>query len=193
MKTPSICFCPAVITLAVAGCAAFGTVHPVYAHTSAYAHTKSKKSTPAQPRYVAKGGYSFVIPAKWKPDDADISMERMGYDLVLEDTRVIASLRISTLRDTDATPDKIADHLREDVKEQTGTVLTVRDKAVTVSGEPGIIFETNNTRSEEPQTQMTLLTARNGVTSKVILICKTADRAKYSPIFDKVVETFQWQ
>jgi len=191
MKTSPIRFCPAVLALAATGCVAFGTAHPAYAKPKA--KTKPKASAPAPARYVAKGGYSFVVPAKWQKDDADISMERMGYDLTLADTRVIASLRISTLRDADATPDKIADQLREDVKEQTGSVLTVRDKAVTVSGEPGILFETNNTRPEEPQTQMTLLTARSGVTSKVILICKTADRAKYGPVFDKVVETFKWQ
>lgn len=191
MKTFSIRFCPAVLAIATTGLAAFGMVHPV--HAKAKAKTPAKPATQAQPRYVAKGGYSFVVPAKWQKDDADISMERMGYDLVADDTRVIASLRIKTLRDTDATPDKIADHLRENVKEQTGTVLTVQDKTVTVSGEPGIIFETNNTRSEEPQTEITLLTARNSVTSQVVLICKTADRAKYGPVFDKVVETFKWQ
>ncbi len=187
MKTSSIRFCSAVIAIAATGYAAFSAVHPV--------HAKAKVKTPAQAqaRYVAKGGYSFVVPAKWDKDDADISMERMRYVLVAEDTTVVASLNISTLRDNDATPDKIADHLRENVKEQTGTVLTVRDTAVTVSGEPGIIFETNNTRSEEANTEMTLLTARNGVTSQVVLTCKTADRAKYSPVFDKVVATFKWQ
>ena len=193
MKTPSTRFFPAVIALAVTGCAVAGAVHPVYAKPKAKAPAKAKTPAQAQARYVAKGGYSFVVPAKWGKDDADISMERMRYALTLDDTRVVASLSISTLRDKDATPDKIADHLRENVKEQTGTVLTVQDKTVTVSGEPGIIFETNSTRSEEPNTQITLLTAKNGVTSQVILACKTADRAKYAPVFDRVVETFKWQ
>jgi len=191
MKTSSARFCPAVIAIAAAGCVAFGAAHP--AHAKAKAKAPAKTAAQAQARYVAKGGYSFVVPAKWKTDDADISMERMGYDLTTDDGRVVASLRISTLRDKDATPDAIAEHLRQNVKDQTGTVLTVRDKAVTVSKEPGIIFETNNTRSETADTEMTLLTAHNGVTSKVVLTCKTADRAKYGPIFEKVVETFKWQ
>ena len=117
----------------------------------------------------------------------------MGYDLVTADGRVVASLKIKTLRDKDATSDTIAEHLRQDVKDQTGTVITIQDRLVTVSKEPGIIFETNNTRPSEPDMAMTLLTARNGVTSQVVVICKTADRAKYSPVFDKVVETFKWQ
>lgn len=191
MKTSSIRFCPAVIAIAATGFAAFGAVHLVHAKTPP--KTKPKTSAQAQTRYVAKGGYSFVVPAKWEKDDADISMERMGYDLVAEDTRVIANLKISTFRDKDVTPDSIAEHLRQNVKDQTGTVLTVRDKAVTVSNEPGIIFETNSTRSSEPNTEMTLLTAHNGITSQVILDCKTADRAKYGPVFEKVVETFKWQ
>ena len=189
MKTFFDRFCPAVIALAAVSGAVFGMAHSVYAKPKA----KTPVKAPAQARYVAKGGYSFVVPAKWKIDDADISMERMGYDLVTADGRVVASLKIKTLRDKDATPDLIAEHLRQDVKDQTGTVLTVRDTAVTVSGEPGIIFETNSTRPSEPDTAMTLLTARNGVTSQVMLTCKTADRAKYSPVFDKVVETFKWQ
>ena len=195
MKTSTLRSSSAVLALAVTGCAMFGSLPPVHAKPKAKtpAKTPAKAKTPAQPRYVAKAGYSFVVPASWQKDDADLDMERMGYDLTLADTRVIANLKISTLRDADATPDKIADQLREDVKEQTGTVLTVQDKAITVSGQPGIIFETNNTRSEEAQTQMTLLTARNGATCKVILTCKTADRAKYAPVFDKVVETFKWQ
>ena len=120
-------------------------------------------------------------------------MERMRYTLTTEDGRVVASLKISTFRDKDVTPDSLAEHLRQDVKDQTGTVLTIRDKAVTVSNAPGIIFETNSTRPSEPDTEMTLLTARNGITSQVILTCKTADRAKYGPIFEKAVETFKWQ
>jgi len=187
MKTSSIRFCPAVIAIAVTGCVAFGTAHPVHAQP------KAKTSAQAQARYVAKGGFSFVIPAKWQKDDADISMQRMRYVLTTADGRVVASLKISTLRDKEVTPDSLAEQLRQDVKDQTGTVLTVRDKAVTVSKEPGIVFETNNTRSSEPDTEMTLLTARNGVTSRVILTCKTADRAKYGPIFEKAVETFKWQ
>ncbi len=191
MKTSSIRFCPAVIAIAATGFAAFGAVHPVHAKTPP--KTKPKTSAQAQARYVAKGGYSFVIPAKWQKDDADISMERMRYTLGTEDGKVVASLKISTLRDKDVTPDSLAAQLRQDVKDDTGTVLTVRDKAVTVSQEPGIIFETNDIRPSELDTEMTLLTARNGITSKVILDCKTADRAKYGPIFDKVVETFKWQ
>ncbi len=120
-------------------------------------------------------------------------MERMRYALTTEDGRVVTSLKISTLRDKEATPDSLAEHLRQTVKENTGTILIVRDKAVTVSKAPGIVFETNNTRPSEPDTEMTLLTARNGIASQVILTCKTADRAKYGPIFDKVVETFKWQ
>jgi len=187
MKTFSIRYRPAVIAIAATGFVAFGMVHPVAATT------KSKAPTPAQPRYVAKGGFSFAVPAKWQKDDADISMERMRYVLTTDDGRVVASLKISTLRDKDDTLESSAGHLRQDVKDQTGTVLTIRDKAVTVSKEPGIIFETNSTRPSEPDTEMTLLTARNGITSQVILTCKTTDRAKYGPIFDKVVETFKWQ
>jgi len=191
MKTSSIRFCPAVIAIAATGCAAFGTVHPVHAQTKA--KRSAKTSTQAQARYVAKGGFSFAVPAKWQKDDADISMERMRYALTTEDGRVVTSLKISTLRDKEATPDSLAEHLRQTVKENTGTILIVRDKAVTVSKAPGIVFETNNTRPSEPDTEMTLLTARNGIASQVILTCKTADRAKYGPIFDKVVETFKWQ
>lgn len=187
MKTSSIRFCPAVIAIAATGFAAFGTVPPVHAKT------KAKTSTQAQARYVSKGGFSFVVPAKWQKDDADISMERTRYVLTTEDGRVVASLKISTLRDKEATPDSLAEHLRQTVKENTGTIIIVRDKAVTVSKEPGIIFETNNTRPSEPDTEMTLLTARNGIASQVVLTCKTADRAKYGPVFDKVVQTFKWQ
>lgn len=189
MKTSPIRFCSAVLAIAATGCAAFGTVPP--AHAKALAKTKAKAA--AQARYVAKGGYSFVIPAKWHKDDADISMERMRYTVDTTDGRVVASLKISTLRDKDVTPDSLAEHLRQTVTENTGTIITVRDKAVTVSQEPGIIFETNNTRPSEPDTEMTLLTAHNGVTSQVVLTCKTADRAKYGPIFEKVVQTFKWQ
>lgn len=189
MKTSSIRFCPAVIAIAATGFAAFGMVHPVHAKTP----PKTKPSAQAQPRYVSKGGFSFVVPAKWQKDDAEVSMERTRYVLTTEDGAVVASLKISTLRDKDVTPDSLAEHLRQDVKDNTGTVITVRDKAVTVSKEPGIIFETNNTRPTEPDTDMTLLTAHNGITSQVVLTCKTADRAKYGPVFDKVVETFKWQ
>jgi len=178
-------FFPAAIALAAASFAAFGTVPP--------AHAKTAAKTPTQARYVSKGGFSFAVPAKWHKDDADISMERMRYTVDTTDGRVVASLKISTLRDKDATPDSLAEHLREIVKGNTGTIIIVRDKAVTVSQQPGIIFETNNTRPSEPDTEMTLLTARNWVTSRVILTCKTADRAKYGPVFDKVVATFKWQ
>ncbi len=188
MKTFPARFRPAVIALAAASFAAFGTVPSVHAKAPA----KTKAKAPAQTRYVAKGGYSFVIP-KWHIDDADIDMERMRYTVDTTNGAVVASLNISTFRDKDVSPDSIAEHLRQNVKDMTGTVLTIRDKAVTVSQEPGIIFETNNTRSSEPDTEMTLLTAHNGVTSQVVLTCKTADRAKYAPVFDKVVETFQWK
>lgn len=187
MKTSSIRFCSAVLAVAATGFAAVGTVPPVHAKTP----TKAK--TAAQGRYVAKGGFSFAVPAKWLKDDADISMERTRYVLTTADGAVVASLKISTLRDKDVTPDSLAENLRETVKENTGTIITVRDKAVTVSQEPGIIFETNNTRPSEPDTEMTLLTAHNGVTSQVVLTCKTADRAKYGPVFEKVVQTFQWK
>lgn len=188
MKTSSIRFCSAVIAIAAASCASLSTVPPVQAKAPA----KTKAKAPAQARYVAKGGYSFVVP-KWHIDDAEIDMERMRYTVDTENGAVVASLNISTFRDKDVSPDSIAEHLRQNVKEQTGTVLIVRDKAVTVSQEPGIIFETNNTRSSEANTEMTLLTAHNGITSQVVLTCKTADRAKYAPVFDKVVETFQWK
>lgn len=191
MKTSSVRFCSAVIAIAATSCAAFGTVPPVHAKTKA--KTAPKASAQAQARYVAKGGFSFAVPAKWHKEDADISMERMRYTVDTTDGRVVASLKISTLRDKDVTPDSLAGLLRQNVKDMTGTFLTIRDKAVTVSQEPGIIFETNNTRPSEPDTEMTLLTAHNGVTSQVILTCKTADRAKYAPVFEKVVETFKWQ
>ncbi len=190
MKTSFTRFCPAVIAFA-AGCAALGTLPAAHARPKGKAPAKAAPQAPA--RYAAKGGYSFAVPAKWQKDDADISMERMRYVLTTEDGRVVGSLKISTLRDKGDTPDSLAERLRQNVKEQTGTVQAVQDKAMTVSGQPGILFETNNTRPSEPDTDMTLLTARNGVTAQVVLSCKTADRAKYAPVFDKVVETFKWQ
>ncbi len=186
MNTPPFRSCSAVITLFATCCASLGTLPSVHAQ-------KAKAPAQSQARYVAKGGFSFAVPAKWKKDDADISMERMRYVLTTADGAVVTSLKISTLRDKEATPDSLAEHLRQTVKENTGTILVVRDKAVTVSKMPGILFETNNTRPSEPDTEMTLLTARKGITSQVTLTCKTADRAKYAPVFDKVVETFKWQ
>ena len=187
MTTQRSCFIAVTTVFVATGCAVLGMAQPVYAQ----ARTKAQSAT--QARYVSKAGFSFAAPPKWQRDDADISMERVRYVLTTEDGKVVASIKISALRDKESTPDSLAAHLRQNVKDNTGTVLVVRDKAVTVGKAPGILLETNNTRPSEPDTEMTLLTARNGVTAQVIMICKTADRAKYAPLFDKVTETFKWQ
>ena len=154
--------------------------------------TISARPAHAQTRFVSPGGkYSFAAPAKWDRDDADISMGRMRYVKTVE-TRVIVSLSVRTVTDTGTTLDSLADAVRQTAKDNGDKETTLRDKPVTGAA-PGIVIETSNARSEEPNTEMTFITVHNGVGCQIVLACKTADAAKYRPYFEKAVSTFRWK
>ena len=147
----------------------------------------------AQTRFSSPAGYSFTAPAKWQRDDADISMGRVRYALVTPDTHVVASLAISTIKGDGTDLNTLADKVRQDAKDNGDKMTIVSDKSVSVGGVPGVVIETKNARPEEPDTEMTFLSVRNGVGCKIVLKCKSAVAAKYAPAFNKAVSTFRWK
>ena len=158
-----------------------------------FAATVGARPAYAQARYTSRDGYSFVAPARWQFDDADISMGRVRYVLTTSDTRVVASLAVRTVTDKGTTLDGLADAVRQTAKDGGDKVSIVREKKVSAGGTPGIVIETSNARPSEPDTEMTFITVRNGIACKIVLACKTAVAAKYAPAFNKAVSTFRWK